>query len=254
MYTIISTFINTFGILYLTNYCCEYLFPEKTSTVKQYMLWKGMQYYTMIEMRVNKYIKLLDPIITYIFPPIKREDLLFIKNGEIVKKYYFDELFKDNDTFNNTEFPAFEFILYFIKLKNNEKFDYNVLRFNSREHLMSYNYKQLLYFKDNKNIVEHSSLKLLALQVKLKSRVGESIAINFGRYNYFIESNVILDRPFIVYFLKSSYNITLGDNEIYEVSFIDKDMNLIKLNEEHRVEVKNNSYVIWINGVNQKYN
>ena len=112
MIMILSTFINVVGQLYFINFFCEYLFPERTSIVKQYIIWKGMRYYTIIEMRVTKYVKLLESFITDIFPPRKREDILFIKDGDIVKKYYFDELFKDNDTFDKTQFPSYQFILY----------------------------------------------------------------------------------------------------------------------------------------------
>ena len=247
MIMILSTFINVVGQVYFINFFCEYLFPERTSIVKQYIIWKGMRYYTIIEMRVTKYVKLLESFITDIFPPRKREDILFIKDGDIVKKYYFDELFKDSDTFDNTQFPAYQFILYFIKLQDNEKFDYSVVRFNNHKELLGY--KQLLDFKSNTNIIKPSRLKLLALQVKPETREGEPISINFGRYNYYMDKNILLDRPFIRYYLNTSHNITLQDDENYEVTFVDKDMNIITLTEEHKIEVKNNSYEIWINGV-----
>ena len=217
MIMILSTCINVVGQLYFINFFCEYLFPERTSIVKQYIIWKGMRYYTIIEMRVTKYVKLLESFITDIFPPRKREDLLFIKDGDIVKKYYFDELFKDNDTFDKTQFPSYQFILYFIKLDDNEKFDYNVVRFNNHKELLGY--KQLLDFKDNTNtnIIKPSRLKLLALQVKPETREGEPISINFGRYNYYMDKNILLDRPFIRYYLNTKI---IKSTRSYIITFI----------------------------------
>jgi hypothetical protein len=239
IFIILSTLLNVVGIVYLTSTFCEHFFPERTSIIRQQIIWNGMRYYTIVEMNVIKYTKLLDLYIKDIFPPKKKEDILFIGEGQIAKSYYYDELFKDDNNLNNKELPEYDFILYFLKVEDNEKFDYNVIRLD--------NHNQLLEIKNNTYTIKPSKLKILALQIKIENREGEPISINFGKYNYFMDKNILLDRQFIMYYLNTSHHIKLNDNDDYEITFVDKNMNIIQLTDEHKIEIKNNDYEIWFN-------
>jgi hypothetical protein len=233
LYTLVTIFINTLGVLYLTNFLCEHFFPEKTSIVKQHIIWTVMRYYTIMEIKANSYKKKLHTFIIYIFPLIKKEDIFFIKNGEIIKAYYYDR------DLNEIQLPDYQFILYFLKVENNEKFDYNVIRFNKHIDLLKYKY--------NNEIIKPSRLNFLGLQFKNDNINGYPISINFGRNNFFMDKNILLDRHFVIYYLNTTHNIKLNDNDEYNITFIDKEMNIITITEHHRIEVKNNNYEIWYN-------
>ena len=218
--------INIVSIVHLANTIGNMYFPETTNRVRQYIMWEGLKVYTI----VNKYIRDYKAVL-FNCSFVEKEDLHFIRDGKTVlscKSALFDR--------RDSSIPEFDFILHYINYtSNNEKYDYNVLRIINVDGL------------DIENKFTPSPVKFLGIKIvidNISQTKSDPIDINFGKANYYMNLNILFDRPFIKYYLNKFHGIELKESEGYEIKFIDDEMKVVTITDEHYIELYDNTYKI----------
>lgn len=107
-----------------------------------------------------------------------------------------------------------------------EKESNNVLRLNMNRSSASST------SSSNETIVK-SNVSFLAVQLKTLPDGGiYNIVLNTPEINLMTVGNVLLDKPFIKWYLRRWHHFTIKDDALYEISFIDPRMNYIRLNQD----------------------
>ena len=108
-------------------------------------------------------------------------------------------------------------------------------------------YKDLVEYYSTDTTIRYtpSSVKFLGMNIVI-SNVSKQIDVILSstRSNFFMNSNILFDRPFIKFYLKKFHDIVLRGPEDYTISFIDNEMEIIKFKDDHYLELYNNSYKI----------
>jgi len=155
-----------------------------------------------------------------LFPKLDR--ILYIKNGELSNMYIFDMMLYEYRTFSDNKITT------------------NVKRFNSVKEYEDYDKEKTSYCNAN----------FLGVQIKLVNPDNEkdiikTYDINIENKNYYIEGNILFDKPFIKYIMYSQHRITLLNNK-YIVSFFDNQLDHVSINENQYIQIvnENNFYTI----------
>ena len=85
--------------------------------------------------------------------------------------------------------------------------------------------------------------------IQIKVNDSAEYSIDLGRNQYMIIGNIVLDRPFLKWYLNTYYNTILAAEDKYIITFIDHNMNYIHLPEYCYLLIKNKNYVI-VNEIN----
>ena len=92
---------------------------------------------------------------------------------------------------------------------------------------------------------DKSNVSFLAVQLKTLPEGGiYNIVLNTPEMNLMVVGNILLDKPFIKWYLRRWHHFNIKDDAIYEVSFIDQRMNYVCLNlqEGAGVQLLENDY------------
>jgi hypothetical protein len=170
-------------------------------------LWYYMKCKTIIEKKYNlistEINKIYDVIHILIFENEEVENILMIKDGEIVDKTAYMYI----KNYNNIS--DYNMVLYEWELPENDKYDNYVLRFSN--------------INEVNDKFKTSKVSLLAIELCMKTAdCDELYAIDFKKDNYYIVNNIIFDRDFLKYWCNNLLKIELSDN--YEISFFDNNM------------------------------
>jgi|688.fasta_scaffold165403_3 hypothetical protein len=236
------------GVVWILNDIGNMYMPTITHKIRHYVLWQGLKVYTLLENRFHLCVKkckvLLD---NYFHVNSTKENVHFIHNGIVVKSSYSNECLALCDAtapvcVAQATIPVCDFIMQFIKVRddtlNNHKFDYDVIRFNT--------YKELVEFNTiNKCVYTPSPVKFIGMSIVISNVSNQiDLDINSGKFNFFINSNILFDRPFIQFYLKKFHDIILKEEEDYTFSFIDSEIEVNQIKDDHYVELCNNNYKI----------
>jgi hypothetical protein len=101
---------------------------------------------------------------------------------------------------------------------------------------------RFLSIKDINDNFTLSKVNFLAIELKLNDK--ETYAIDFKHDNFFMVSNIILDKIFCEYWLYKVYNINLTNNDTYTISFIDQNMFPITISKEQGILINIDDYKI----------
>ena len=166
------------------------------------------------------------------------DDILEERNVEMINKkvlyaYNWNNMLPgDIDTIPQMVFDDTKMVLFKWKtIENSEtnmEWKHYVLRFSSIQEI-------------NDNFT-FSNIKFLSIEIKLNDK--DIFAVDFKKENYYIKSNILLDKTFCEYWLHEKYNIELEDTDSYIVSFIDHKMNYITVKEDEGVFIDVNDYTI----------
>ena len=227
-----STITSGVVALFATHKYFEYAYPKKTVEFDNYVKWQTLRTFTVTEMaagRLKKYatINILEPLKKLVPSFTESRCIFLIRNGQVESYMSPTDIPNDKNTLN------YDMIIYkHATPPSNERYDYDILR-----------------FKDVSNIseiFEPSSVKFLAIQLKIKGK--EPISLDFGRSNFYIKDNILLDRPFIKWFLAERSGITtryiLNDSESYEVEFINHKMNCDRITSDQCIIIDSDDYII----------
>ena len=182
--------------------------------------WYGMKTYTILQ-AIYRYTVALStqlifrPIYEVINPPSEVKCISFIKNGNVTQRYSWLEYEHSVKKGIAVIFPEYDFILYEWEADDTDtKYDTYMLLFTDH-----------LKVSDNFQI---SETNLLIPQIHINS-AAEPIFFNFERNCYYIDGNILFTRGFVTWYLKSHYNRILNTADDFTVSFINEDIECIKL-------------------------
>ncbi len=190
-------------------------------------LWYYMKCKTIIEKKYNfiskKASNIIDPLLVLIFEKKEEENILIIKEGDIVDKSSYMYI-KNYDSISD-----YNMILYEWELSENDKYDNYVLRFSN--------------INEVNDKFKTSKVSLLAVELCMKTDdCDELYAIDFKKNNYYIVNNILFDKDFLKYWCNNILKIQLSDN--YEISFFDNNMEHHTLKQNQSIKILHDDFEI----------
>lgn len=190
-------------------------------------LWYYMKCKTIIEKKYNfiskKAINIIDPLLVLIFEKKEEENILIIKEGDIVDKSSYMYI-KNYDSISD-----YNMVLYEWELPENDKYDNYVLRFSN--------------INEVNDKFKTSKVSLLAVELCMKTDdCDELYAIDFKKNNYYIVNNILFDKDFLKYWCNNILKIQLSDN--YEISFFDNNMEHHTLKQNQSIKILHDDFEI----------
>lgn len=190
-------------------------------------LWYYMKCKTIIEKKYNfiskKAINIIDPLLVLIFEKKEEENILIIKEGDIVDKSSYMYI-KNYDSISD-----YNMVLYEWELPENDKYDNYVLRFSN--------------INEVNDKFKTSKVTLLAVELCMKTDdCDELYAIDFKKKNYYIVNNILFDKDFLKYWCNNILKIQLSDN--YEISFFDNNMEHHTLKQNQSIKILHDDFEI----------
>lgn len=165
------------------------------------------------------------------------EKNIFMINKQVIRSYTWDQMptsdariemaKKDEDICKNTKMVLFKW-----KTVENTEFNIEWKNLNLR-------FSSIMDISDN---FIFSKINFLAIELNLNEK--EVYNIDFKDENFYINSNIILDKAFCEYWLYKDYGIELKDKDTYIVSFMDHDMKYVSISQEQGILINVNDYTI----------
>lgn len=208
------------------------------------LMWILLKLYSKLEIIYKKLNK----------TDVKKITIKLIENGEIVKKY-------DNEYLNNYNDEK-EFIIKNTEVMINK---YMIIgEYSDGENIKIVRFKNFNDIKLDADYYTESEVKLLGIQLNIKNNgnIKHSLPILFYKNcNHFIENNILFDRKFINYYLKTEKIDVLEIDDNYEIVFFDNDINThtitepqyIKINKEDFETIENNDNYEILNNPNDNF-
>ena len=190
-------------------------------------LWYYMKCKTIIEKKYNfiskKASNIIDPLLVLIFEKKEEENILIIKEGDIVDKSSYMYI-KNYDSISD-----YNMVLYEWELPENDKYDNYVLRFSN--------------INEVNDKFKTSKVTLLAVELCMKTDdCDELYAIDFKKKNYYIVNNILFDKDFLKSWCNNILKIQLSDN--YEISFFDNNMEHHTLKQNQSIKILHDDFEI----------
>lgn len=85
-------------------------------------------------------------------------------------------------------------------------------------------------------------VNMLGLQIQQKD-TGRKFELTLDD-NYFVEGNILFDRPMVRHFLKAHHNTSLLETDEYEITFIDQEMSVRSLSQKEHILIKGGEAII----------
>ena len=203
-------------------------------------------------------IKITKTTPRYITLHIKTHHGLLYSLDDVIlrRKIYTDEY--DNEYLNNYNDEK-EFIIKNTEVMINK---YMIIgEYSDGENIKIVRFKNFNDIKLDADYYTESEVKLLGIQLNIKNNgnIKESLPILFYKNcNHFIENNILFDRKFINYYLKTEKMDVLEIDDNYEIIFFDNDINThtitdpqyIKINKENFETIENNDNYEILNNPN----
>lgn len=197
----------------------------KTKLIK--CLWYYMKCKTIIEKKYNslsnRINNIIEPLIVLLFEKEEEQNILIIKDGNIVDKTSYMYI----KNYNNCS--DYNMIFYEWELLENDKYDNYVLRFSN--------------INEVNDKFKISKVSLLAIELCMKRDHGEELyAIDFKKNNYYVVNNILFDRDFLKYWCINFLKLELSDN--YEISFFDNYMEHHTLKHNQSIKILPDNFEI----------
>jgi hypothetical protein len=236
---VMLSIINYIGLLSLPAMLFyEYMranYPNETRHFIQQSVWFALKVETQLKISFNRTKRYLNnniwkPLRSLIYPVNEEQHITFIKDGKEIAHM------SHNDFFQTTEFPSYDFVIYNI--------DNNLIRYNDVNLL-----KQL---GDDIQFVK-SSVKFLTVEISIFSdaydnQYDNQFTISFEEDNFYIENNILFDKPFIMWYLNKYHNFDIDINTAggfsYTVNLIDNNINCITLTDDECIILTKDNYCL----------
>ena len=212
------------------------------------LMWILLKLYSKLEIIYKKLNK----------TDVKKITIKIIENGEIVKKYDNEYLSTHN---NENKFAINTDIII-----GNSINKYMIIgEYSDGENIKIVRFKNFNDIKLDGDYYIESEVKLLGIQLNIKNngKIKQSLPILFYKNcNHYIENNILFDRQFINYYLKTEKLDVLEIDDNYEIVFFDNDINThtitdpqyIKINKEDFETIENNDNYEILNNPNNPNN
>ena len=232
---VMLSIINNIGLLSLPAMLFyEYMranYPNETLHFIQQSVWFALKVETQLKISFNRTKRYLNnniwkPLRSLIYPVNEEQHITFIKDGKEIAHM------SHNDFFQTTEFPSYDFMIYNI--------DNNLIRYNDVNLL-----KQL---GDDIQFVK-SSVKFLTVEISIFSDAYDNqFTISFEEDNFYIENNILFDKPFIMWYLNKYHNFDIDINTpggfSYMVNLIDDNIKCITLTDDECIILTKDNYCL----------
>ena len=224
--------------------------PDNAGEIAQKITWNGVKCYHKTKNEIKKINNHFNNLQKKSKKKKKGLSKYNIKLKKTDCKYYENE---DDYDDNNIEFIGYKikddttFTTY--DLQDDYIYDntFDVIFLKKEENNKNI-YKRLL---DKNNIDEEkenfSLVQKPFVQVELVQN-NEKISIHKKLENFYVKNNVILDRKFLVWFIKYKYFVTL--NEDYKVNIIDSNINMFNIKKNEKIRIlednkgENDTYLV----------
>ena len=230
---VMLSIINYIGILSLpAMFLYKYIranYPNETLHLIQQSVWFTLKVETQLEIslnRINRYLNnnIWKPLYSLIYPINEELHITFIKNGKEIAHI------SHNDFLQTTEFPDYDFVIC--------NLDNNIIRYND-VNLLKQQGDDIQFVK--------SSVKFLTVEISIfGDDYDNQFIISLEGDNFYIENNILFDKPFIMWYLNKYHNFdieinTPGDFN-YTVNLIDDNIKCITLTDDECIILTESSY------------
>lgn len=250
----ITFFVDIRYIYFWINVCLSYYaynnnfyYKKNIDNIFCSLMWILLKLYSKLEIIYKKLNK----------TDVKKITIKIIENGEIIKKYDNEYLNKHND---ENKFAINTDIMI-----GNPINKYMIIgEYSDGENIKIVRFKNVNDIKLDGDYYTESGVKLLGIQLNIKNngKIKQSLPILFYKNcNHFIENNILFDRKFINYYLKTEKMDVLEIDDNYEIVFFDNDINThtitdpqyIKINKEDFETIENNDNYEILNNQNDSF-
>jgi len=250
----ITFFFDIRYIYFWINVCLSYYaynnnfyYKKNIDNIFCSLMWILLKLYSKLEIIYKKLNK----------TDVKKITIKIIENGEIIKKYDNEYLNKHND---ENKFAINTDIMI-----GNPINKYMIIgEYSDGENIKIVRFKNVNDIKLDGDYYAESGVKLLGIQLNIKNngKIKQSLPILFYKNcNHFIENNILFDRKFINYYLKTEKMDVLEIDDNYEIVFFDNDINThtitdpqyIKINKEDFETIENNDNYEILNNQNDSF-
>ena len=250
----ITFFFDIRYIYFWINVCLSYYaynnnfyYKKNIDNIFCSLMWILLKLYSKLEIIYKKLNK----------TDVKKITIKIIENGEIIKKYDNEYLNKHND---ENKFAINTDIMI-----GNPINKYMIIgEYSDGENIKIVRFKNVNDIKLDGDYYAESGVKLLGIQLNIKNngKIKQSLPILFYKNcNHFIENNILFDRKFINYYLKTEKMDVLDLDDNYEIVFFDNDINThtitdpqyIKINKEDFETIENNDNYEILNNTNDSF-
>ena len=211
------TFLFTIPIIYVSHKFINDYYQNDLKQITMKYGWNTLElcshweiYFSNIYKKIKYYIPVFfnkpQPIIT------------FISNGEEIVKYSLSEFIKIQR--NGKIILKYDFVLYELPIVTNDeynKYDKYILRYENHNDILHLEYNSSVNTFDFNMI--HFTFK----------ETNNTYKIDFGRNNFNMNENILFDTKFLKWYMNINYSITIDDDDKYDITFIDHNMNYITL-------------------------
>jgi len=236
---VMLSIINYIGILSLpAMFLYKYIranYPNETLHLIQQSVWFALKVETQLKISFNRTGRYLNnniwkPLYSLICPVNEEQHITFIRNGKEIAHM------SHNDFFQTTEFPSYDFVIYNI--------DNNLIRYND-VNLLKQQGDDIQFVK--------SSVKFLTVEISIFSdaydnQYDNQFTISFEGDNFYIENNILFDKPFIKWYLNKYHNFDIDINTPggfnYTVNLIDDNIKCITLTDDECIILTESSYCL----------
>jgi hypothetical protein len=234
---VMLSIINYIGILSLpAMFLYKYIranYPNETLHLIQQSVWFALKVETQLKSSFNRTKRYLNnniwkPLRSLICHVNEEQHITFIKDGKEIAHM------SHNDFFQTTEFPGYDFVIYNI--------DNNIIRYN--------NVNLLKQHGDDIKFVK-SSVKFLTVEISIlgdDNQYDNQFTISFEENNFYIENNILFDKPFIKWYLNKYHNFDIEINTpggfSYMINLIDNNINCITLTDDECIILTKDNYCL----------
>lgn len=202
-------------------------YPNETEETKHRIMWYALRVETQVQMTMGNIRQFLNenvyiPTYTLLYPNLEDKCITFVKNGHEVLNTTL------SNVINKNESPEYDMIWYSI--------DDIMMRFND--------VKKIKEIEKTTEIIQ-SSIKFLSVDVTvIATNFEEKFRIEFGDKNFYIEGNILFDKPFIEWYLYEYHYLNMNDleNVSFMVSLIDNNITVLTLADNESVVLSKDSY------------
>ena len=219
-------------VAYVSHKLIEMLYPGQTKTFLIRSGWNVIQLCSYVEIKaISIYTKIRSFLPEYI--NTQRATVSMICDDDEIAVYTIDEFLTLR---KNKELPnmKYDFILYELPIKNDDKYTKSVLRYENYEDINKIEYIATNNFKFN------------AIQFNFKE-AEQVFNINFNDTQFMVNGNILFDRKFLKWYMYKYHSIGIRNDDRYDITFIDHTMNYVMLNEDKHILIKKNGYDVIVN-------
>ena len=209
----------------MTKQVCDYMFPTEMQRVYLKTSIYGLRCLSSISFLCDK---VYNGYRDFIMDHERQEDtvILYIVNGKVVS-----ELTGPDLQLLPTFLEQCDLVLYKEKVQlNDNNYKYQITRLDKGSSLA--------------NLPQPSTIHFVDITVNTN---GQKYTLDFGINNFYIDGNVLFDKDFLQWYLKTFFKVDLV--EPYTCTIMDADINLIILDSNSHIVVQKDAYAVVANAV-----